>query len=119
MKTRTLATKLVTGGSVRVNSQRITNAAKQISPGDVLTIAVARDVRVLKVLDCGKRRGPFEEAKHLYEDMAPKPAGAGGPAGATSESATDGKSGDPRSSRPDKRERRAAAQLKRFPSGMG
>ncbi len=78
MKSRSLAAKLVEDGFVRINSQRIDNPAKQIKPGDVVTIALEHQVKVLKMLDPGGRRGPFAEAQTLYEDLtrgtgAPQP----------------------------------------------
>jgi ribosome-associated heat shock protein Hsp15 len=69
VKSRTLAAKLVTEGRIRVNAVRIENAAKAIGPGDVLTIALEREVKVLRILANGERRGPFAEARLLYEDI--------------------------------------------------
>jgi ribosome-associated heat shock protein Hsp15 len=75
-KSRTLAAKLVSEGHVRVNSARIDIPAKAVGPGDVLTVSLPRDVKVLKILASGSRRGPFEEARLLYEDLSsPPPAG--------------------------------------------
>ena len=73
LKTRTLAAKLVAEGHVRVNAVRCDVPHKQVVPGDVLTIALERQVRVLKVAAPGLRRGPFEEARLLYEDLTPEP----------------------------------------------
>ena len=71
MKTRSLAARLVADGHVRINSNRADAPSKSIAAGDVLTIALERQVRVLKVLSAGSRRGPFEEARLLYEDLTP------------------------------------------------
>ena len=71
VKTRSLAAKLVSDGHVRINSNRIDAPSKSVATGDVLTIALERQVRVLKVLSAGSRRGPFEEARLLYEDLTP------------------------------------------------
>jgi ribosome-associated heat shock protein Hsp15 len=68
-KTRTSAARLVTDGYVRVNGTRIDNAAKPVKPGDVLTIALERTVRVYRVVDLGRRRGPASEAQTLFEDV--------------------------------------------------
>ncbi|MBV8849715.1 MAG: RNA-binding S4 domain-containing protein [Methylobacteriaceae bacterium] len=70
VKSRTLAAKLVTEGRIRVNSARIETPAKVIGPGDVLTIALERDVKVLRILANGERRGPYSEARLLYEDIS-------------------------------------------------
>ncbi|MGO4571884.1 RNA-binding S4 domain-containing protein [Microvirga sp. 2TAF3] len=68
-KTRTLAAKLVTSGFVRVNGQRIDNAAKALAIGDVVTLALARTTMVVRVEDLGQRRGPAPEARLLYVDL--------------------------------------------------
>ncbi len=70
-KTRTLAAKLVSGGHVRVNGTRAQKPAQNLSPGDVLTFVQARQVRVVRVLALGTRRGPADEARALYQDMTP------------------------------------------------
>jgi ribosome-associated heat shock protein Hsp15 len=68
-KTRTLATKLVTSGFVRVNGQRADSAAKAVAVGDVITIALARTTLVVRVESLGERRGPATEARLLYVDL--------------------------------------------------
>lgn len=69
VKTRSLATKLVADGHVRVNAQRIDTPAKPVGPGDVLTIALESRIIVLKIIGIGTRRGPFSEARLLFEDL--------------------------------------------------
>eukprot|EP01037_Dinobryon_pediforme_P013581 gene13581-13701_t len=64
---------LVAAGHVRVNSERTDAPAKAVRPGDVLTIAMERQVRILKIIGGGTRRGPFEEARLLFEDLSPPP----------------------------------------------
>ena len=70
-KTRSLAARLVSDGHVRVNSVRTDTPAKQVGAGDVLTIALERQVKVFRVLLGGSRRGPYPEAQLLYEDLTP------------------------------------------------
>jgi len=77
-RTRAAAARLVSEGCVRVNGRRVEQAARAIGPGDILTIALERDVKALRVLALAERRGPFEEARKLYEDLG---AGAGPEAG--------------------------------------
>ena len=74
-RTRTAAAQLVADGHVRLNGQRVAQVAKAVRPGDVLTVALARDVRLLRIVATGDRRGPYEEARQLYEDIAPDGAG--------------------------------------------
>jgi ribosome-associated heat shock protein Hsp15 len=69
VKSRTLAAKLVTEGRIRVNAVRMENPAKAIGPGDVLTIALDREVKVLRIVGNGERRGPYSEARLLYVDL--------------------------------------------------
>ncbi len=57
VKSRSLAQKLVNGGHVRVNRDKAQAPAKAIRHGDVLTIAVANRILVLKVVAPGTRRG--------------------------------------------------------------
>ncbi len=77
VKTRTLAARLVSDGFVRVNAQKIDQPAKAVSPGDVLTIALERDIKVLKVVAPGSRRGPATEASQLFEDLSQTASNSG------------------------------------------
>ena len=77
-KTRSLAAALVSHGAVRVNRQKIAKPSHPVAPGDVLTLAIRGQVRVLKVLEPGLRRGPASEAAGLYEDLS-TPAAAPAP----------------------------------------
>ncbi|WP_367717471.1 RNA-binding S4 domain-containing protein [Nitratireductor sp. GISD-1A_MAKvit] len=71
VKSRSLAARLAQAGRVRVNRNKIEQAAYQIKVGDVLTISLERRVLVYRVLAPGVRRGPAEEARTLYEDLTP------------------------------------------------
>ncbi|MCT4559611.1 MAG: RNA-binding S4 domain-containing protein [Pelagimonas sp.] len=70
-KTRSLSAKQVSGGHCRVNGTPVAKPAYMVSPGDVLTFPQARDVRVIKIVALGDRRGPASEAQGLYEDLVP------------------------------------------------
>jgi len=50
-----------------VNGVRAEQPSRQIKAGDVLTIALERQVIVVRVRDTGTRRGPAPEARLLYE----------------------------------------------------
>jgi ribosome-associated heat shock protein Hsp15 len=71
VKSRSLAARLVAEGHVRLNARRIETPAKALGPGDVLTIALERQLRVLKVVAPGTRRGGFSEASLLFEELTP------------------------------------------------
>lgn len=70
-KTRTLAAKVVSGGHVRVNGVKTAKPAQKVGQGDTLTFAQGRDIRVVRILLPGDRRGPATEAQTLYDDMTP------------------------------------------------
>jgi len=70
-KTRGLAAKLVTGGHLRVNGNRIAKASVMVGAGDTLTFPQARRVRVIQIAAIGTRRGPAPEAQALYLDLTP------------------------------------------------
>jgi ribosome-associated heat shock protein Hsp15 len=106
VKTRTLAQKLALSGRVRVNREKCDSASQPLKVGDVLTIALDRSVRVLKVLHPGTRRGPPDDARMLYEDLSP--ASAPAPAVAVSRVAER----EPGSGRPTKRDHRRLSALK-------
>lgn len=71
VKTRTLAAKLVSGGHVRVNSDKVSKPAHKVGPGDTLTFPQGNQIRVVRVIAPGVRRGPAPEAQALYDDLTP------------------------------------------------
>ena len=71
IKSRSLATKLCNSGKVRVNGSLIKKAHQSVTPGDVLTFPVGPNIRVIKIIKLGNRRGPAKEAQALYEDLQP------------------------------------------------
>ena len=70
-KTRGLATKLVAGGHVRVNSDKISKPAYAVGEGDTLTFPQGDKIRVVRLTATGTRRGPAPEAQALYDDLTP------------------------------------------------
>jgi ribosome-associated heat shock protein Hsp15 len=69
VKARTSAAALVESGHVRINGVRESAPGHAVKPGDVLTIALDRSVRVLKVIGFSERRGDATAARVLYEDL--------------------------------------------------
>ncbi len=116
-KTRSLAAALVERGRIRVNRVRTQKPSHTIKPGDVITASVHRDVRILKVLQAGTRRGPATEAQGLYEDLTPATElrSTATQRGASESVFTTGASQnsmDPPTGRPSKKERRELLRLK-------
>jgi ribosome-associated heat shock protein Hsp15 len=120
-KSRSLATKLCTAGQIRLAQATpgasttdgaggksgapslVAKPSQTIRPGDVLTFPLGGQVRVIRILGLGLRRGPAPEARALYQDLTPpqnrlrqEPGPAIRPAG---------------SGRPTKRDRRALDRL--------
>jgi ribosome-associated heat shock protein Hsp15 len=101
VRTRSAAAALADTGHVRLNGQRIDAASRVVRAGDVVTVALDRCVRVLKVLGFAERRGAAEDARLLWEDLTPPPASPRERADNTVAAR------EPGSGRPTKRERRA------------
>jgi ribosome-associated heat shock protein Hsp15 len=104
VRTRSAAAALVGAGLVRINGARGHASSRPVRAGDVVTIALDRTVRVLKVKGYSERRGSAEVARELYDDLtpaSPEPR-VHLPAGMREEG----------SGRPTKRERRETDRLK-------
>lgn len=115
MKTRTLASRLVGDGKVRLNRERTDKPSQSVRVGDVVTATVRRRVRVLRVLALGKRRGPASEASDLFEDLTPvqeRPQSSGVAVPTPDGAQTLANARTPGSGRPTKRERRDTDRLK-------
>jgi ribosome-associated heat shock protein Hsp15 len=70
VRTRGAAAALVGAGYVRVNGTRIDAPGRMVRAGDVITVALERSVRVLKVRGFRERRGPAGSSEGLYEELA-------------------------------------------------
>jgi ribosome-associated heat shock protein Hsp15 len=72
-KSRSLAAKSVDQGDVSVNGQSVRQPSFNVKVGDTIILSLDRRDLVVKVLLPGARRGPYEEARTLYEDLTPPP----------------------------------------------
>ena len=70
-KTRSVAAQLCISGQLRVNREIISKPHRLVRIGDVLTFPAGKQVRTVKIAALGSRRGPAEEARRLYDDLAP------------------------------------------------
>lgn len=104
VRTRSAAAALVDAGLVRINAARIDGSSRPVRPGDVVTVALDRTVRVLKVKGFAERRGDADAARELFDDLTPPPA-LREPALAVR---------DDGAGRPTKRERRETDRLQGF-----
>jgi len=105
VRTRSAAAALAGSGHVRLNGRRIDAASHAVRVGDVVTLALDRSVRVLKVTGFADRRGAYQTARLLYEDLNPPTRTQ------TSSRAAAAPVRDAGSGRPTKRERRAIDRL--------
>jgi ribosome-associated heat shock protein Hsp15 len=81
VRTRAAAASLASSGHVRINGVRIKAPSREVKSGDVVTVALDRGIRVLKVCGFAQFRGNAESASGLYEELgrgmvAGKPSGA-------------------------------------------
>ena len=70
-KSRTSAGKACNNAKVRINGRIAAKASATVKVDDVLTFPRGHYIRVIRILDLGRRRGPAPEAQILYEDLAP------------------------------------------------
>ena len=69
-KSRSLSSKAILSGNLRVNSIKIIKPASKVKINDVLTINHVNTVRIIQIQSIGARRGPASEAQALYKDLS-------------------------------------------------
>lgn len=74
MRARSDCAALVEDGAIRINRQPTEKAHARLRVGDVLTVGLRGDVRVVRVAALAQRRGPAPEARLLYEELSDAPA---------------------------------------------
>ena len=70
-KSRSIATKFILTNRLRISGHVTQKPHKMISVGDVLTMTINDNIKILKVLDIPSRRGPYSESLNFYEDITP------------------------------------------------
>jgi ribosome-associated heat shock protein Hsp15 len=66
VRTRSAAAALVEAGHVRVNAHRVVSPAHMLRADDVVTLALDRSIRVMRVIGFVERRGGPQSARSLY-----------------------------------------------------
>ena len=69
VRTRSAAAALAEAGFVRLNGKRVTAPSHLVRIGDVVTLALDRSVKVLKVEGFCERRGAAAAARALYREL--------------------------------------------------
>ena len=70
MRARSDCAALVAQGGVRINRQPTEKPHARLRVGDVITLPLRADVRVIEILALAARRGPATEARRLYREIA-------------------------------------------------
>ena len=70
-KSRSKSTKFCQSSSLRVNGDIVSKTHYLVKPNDVLTFTMGNNIKVIKILNLGARRGPSHEARILYDDISP------------------------------------------------
>ena len=68
-RTRSRASAMVEAGHMRCNGRHITRTSEEIHIGDVLTLMVGTQVRIVEVLSLPERRGSPELARSHYREL--------------------------------------------------
>ena len=107
-KTRAMASRAIAGGRFRLDGEVMSKPHRAANIGQTLTFVLGANVRVIKILAIGRRRGPASEAVLLYEDLAPpQPKQT-----KTTVQGPDFEAREKGAGRPTKRERRITNRLK-------
>ena len=73
-RTRSAAREMIEGHSLRLNRKHVLRVSEQVAIGDVLTLMVGNEIRVLEVTSLPHRRASPALAKTFYRDLADKGA---------------------------------------------
>ena len=68
-KSRSLSSKAILNGKLRINSNKITKPATKVKTNDVLTLNYVNEIRIIQIQSLGSRRGPASEAQSLYIEL--------------------------------------------------
>ena len=72
-RSRSAAARAVASTPFRIDGRPTDKPHALVAPGMVLTFAQGQDIRVVRILAPGTRRGPAPEARTLYEDVGDPP----------------------------------------------
>ena len=72
-KSRSVAQSLVVSRKIEINGKVVTQPSHPVRAGDRIGVTQERRMLVLVVKHPGERRGPYEEARLLYDDHTPPP----------------------------------------------
>jgi ribosome-associated heat shock protein Hsp15 len=70
VRTRSAAAALAESGHIRLNGKRVSGASDLVRCGDVVTLALDRSVRVLRIEGFAGRRDGAADGRALYSDLS-------------------------------------------------
>ena len=68
-RTRSRASAMVDAGHMRHNGRHITRTSEEIRVGDVLTLMLGTQVKIIEVLELPEQRGSPEKARSHYREL--------------------------------------------------
>ncbi|MEY2944041.1 MAG: hypothetical protein RLY97_2055 [Pseudomonadota bacterium] len=68
-KSRGVAQTMVEARHMRLNGQRVERGAQTLNLGDILTLPIGQNLRVIRVLVIPTRRGSPKEAQACYQEL--------------------------------------------------
>ena len=71
-RTRSVARAMIESHCLRRNAKRVMRTSENVAVGDVLTLMVGNDVRVVEVLSLPERRASPALAKSHYRELDPR-----------------------------------------------
>lgn len=66
-RSRALAQQAAASGLLRLNGARVEKPSAPVQAGDIVTLPRGRDVLAVRIQALAVRRGPFVEARKLYD----------------------------------------------------
>ena len=69
VRTRGAAAAITEAGYIRINGARINAPGRMIRTGDIITVALDRGVRVVRVTGFAERRGAPKSVAALYQEV--------------------------------------------------
>ncbi|MEL6876743.1 MAG: S4 domain-containing protein [Pseudomonadota bacterium] len=68
-RTRSRAQAMIASRSLRCNRKHVMRASHDVVTGDVLTLAIGNEVRIIEIKSLPKRRGSADEARSHYHEL--------------------------------------------------
>jgi len=69
VRTRSRAKSMIEGQALRLNRKHVQRVSQSVGIGDVITLALGNEVRVIQVLSVPRRRASAEKARLHYREL--------------------------------------------------